>query len=176
MYLFCYFCRKLLNMKKITLILIVALMPTISFAQKEATDAEVAELTKKAVESLKMAFQVPSDIKSYDNVIWKLFPTINMWTFLKLNTRNGMIFQLQYDVQGKNRMESILNPTILAEGKDAIIGRFTLYPTQNSWTFILLDQIDGRAYQVQWSQDEKKRGIVPIVGVSFSYSNQPNTF
>lgn len=43
---------------------------------------------------------------------------------------------------------------------------FVVYPTQNIWTFILLDQIDGRAYQVQWSQDENKWAIIPIIGLS----------
>ena len=37
-----------------------------------------------------------------------------------------------------------------------------LYPTQNMWTFILLDQTDGRTWQVQWSTDYESRGILPI--------------
>lgn len=41
------------------------------------------------------------------------------------------------------------------------MGRFTLYPTQNVFTFILLDQIDGRMWQVQWStKAENMKGIV----------------
>lgn len=35
------------------------------------------------------------------------------------------------------------------------IGRFTLYPTENMYNFILLDQIDGDVYQAQWSMEEK---------------------
>ena len=45
-------------------------------------------------------------------------------------------------------------------------GRFFLYPTKNIYNFILLDQIDGRTWQVQWSYDENKRIIVPIGGSS----------
>ena len=41
-------------------------------------------------------------------------------------------------------------------------GRFTLYPTDNIWTFILLDQVDGNTWQVQWSNEEEKRGIFQI--------------
>lgn len=41
-------------------------------------------------------------------------------------------------------------------------GRFTLYPTNNIYNFILLDQIDGRMWQVQWSLKEKNRGLIPI--------------
>ena len=40
--------------------------------------------------------------------------------------------------------------------------RYKLYPTQNMWTFILLDTVDGRTWQVQWSQDEQNRFIIPI--------------
>ena len=40
--------------------------------------------------------------------------------------------------------------------------RFTLYPTQNIYTFILLDQIEGKTWQVQWSSDRENRAILPI--------------
>ncbi len=40
--------------------------------------------------------------------------------------------------------------------------RFALYPTQNIYTFILLDQVDGRTWQVQWSIDTYSRGVIPI--------------
>ena len=36
-------------------------------------------------------------------------------------------------------------------------GRFKLYPTKNSYNFILVDVIDGRTWQVQWNIDEDKR-------------------
>ena len=41
-------------------------------------------------------------------------------------------------------------------------GRFFLYPTQNVWNFILLDQLDGRVWQVQWSIEEKNRMVIRI--------------
>ena len=40
--------------------------------------------------------------------------------------------------------------------------RYRLFPTQNMYNFILLDQIDGYTYQVQWHGDEENRGVVPI--------------
>ena len=61
----------------------------------------------------------------------------------------------------------IINDENLAENKKSIVGRFTLYATDNMWTFILLDQIDGDTWQVQWSLEEDKRFIIPIS--SFSY-------
>lgn len=92
---------------------------------------------------------------------FKLFPTTNMWIFLKLDTSNGKVWMVQYSMEDKNRLEAPINYQPLASGTDAIPGRFNLYPTQNMWTFILLDEVDGRTWQVQWSLDGKE-GIVPI--------------
>lgn len=33
---------------------------------------------------------------------YKLFKTQNMWTFLKLDTRNGRVWQVQFSVKGEN--------------------------------------------------------------------------
>ena len=92
---------------------------------------------------------------------YKLFPTTNMWIFLKLDTARGIVSMVQYSMETKNRLEAPINLYPLATGSDAIPGRFNLYATQNMWTFILLDEVDGRTWQVQWSTDGKE-GIVPI--------------
>ena len=92
---------------------------------------------------------------------YKLFPTTNMWIFLKLDTSKGLVSMVQYSMEDKNRLEAPINYQPLASGTDAIPGRFNLYPTQNMWTFILLDEVDGRTWQVQWSTDGKEC-IVPI--------------
>ena len=92
---------------------------------------------------------------------YKLFPTENMWIFLKLDTSKGLVSMVQYSMEEKNRMEIPINYKPFALGTDAIPGRFNLYPTQNMWTFILLDEVDGRTWQVQWSTNGKE-GIVPI--------------
>ena len=97
-----------------------------------------------------------------DVVIYRLFPTQNTWTFIKLNTRNGQMWQVQYDVKGDNRMETYLNFVPLVAKEKELNGRFTLYSTQNIYTFILLDQLDGKLWQVQWSMEAKNRLIIPI--------------
>lgn len=97
-----------------------------------------------------------------DAVAYLLFPTENMWTFIKLNTRNGQMWQVQYDVEGDNRFEIYLNFVPLVSKEKEVNGRFNLYPTQNVHTFILLDQLDGKMWQVQWSMEAKERLIIPI--------------
>jgi hypothetical protein len=85
-----------------------------------------------------------------------------MWTFIKLNTRNGKMWQVQYDIEGDNRFETYLNLVPLVSKEKEVTGRFILYSTQNIYTFILLDQLDGKMWQAQWSIEAKNRLIIPI--------------
>ena len=92
-----------------------------------------------------------------------LYPTKNMWTFLKLDTSNGKIWQVQYSVKGEDyRFESKLNNIGLITEENGITGRFKLYPTENMYNFILVDTKVGTTYQVQWSTKPGKRMILPI--------------
>ena len=118
--------------------------------------------------SLNVSGQVPQDSTassevSQPNLDWayQLYPTQNMYTFLKLNTRNGRIWQIQYSLED-NRFESFLNIIPLVPEEDESNGRFELYPTENIYTFILLDRISGDTYQVQWSQEYSNRLVIPI--------------
>lgn len=85
-----------------------------------------------------------------------LYPTTNFYTFLKLDTRNGKIWQVQYSMD-KNEFEVPLNEkALITPGKP---GRFALYPTTNNWTFLLLDTMSGDVWHVQWSQEVGNRGL-----------------
>ena len=88
-----------------------------------------------------------------------LYPTTNIYTFLKLDTRNGVIWQVQYSMD-ENEFECILNDRELVTNGEP--GQFALYPTTNNWTFILLDTKNGDTWHVQWNQDKSKRGIYHI--------------
>lgn len=101
--------------------------------------------------------------QSYSAERFKLFPTQNIWTFIKLDTQTGQMWQVQYSVtDGDGRFEYDLNPNPLITAGEKVNGRFELYPTQNIYNFILLDRIDGKTWQVQWSFDEEHRAVVPI--------------
>ena len=93
---------------------------------------------------------------------YKLYPTTNMWTFIKLDTRNGKMWQVQFSIKGDDyRFETPLNTKeLITNGNKS--GRFELYPTQNMYNFILLDCINGKTWQVQWSSDLENRTIIPI--------------
>ncbi len=72
------------------------------------------------------------------------------------------MWQVQYDVKGNNRFETELNSISLVNEADEVNGRFMLYSTQNMYNFMLLDQIEGSVWQVQWSHDPEDRMIIPI--------------
>lgn len=98
-----------------------------------------------------------------ENPIYQLFPTRNYWTFIKLDTRNGKMWQVHFSVKDDGGDgELTLNSLPLVNEEKEVSGRFTLYPTENIYNFLLLDQIDGYVYQVQWSMEAKNRGIIPI--------------
>ena len=93
--------------------------------------------------------------------IYKLYPTRNMWNFLKLDTRNGKISIVQFSVEDDNKQfEYGLSDK--AQSDNTIPGRFILQPTENMYNFIMLDQVTGQTYQVQWNFDEDKRFVAPI--------------
>lgn len=94
--------------------------------------------------------------------LFRLYRTTNIWTFIELETTTGKMWQIQFDVSGNNRGSIVLNSQDLATGKDKRPGRFTLYPTSNLYTFILLDQVDGRTWQVQWGFEAGDRLVLPI--------------
>ena len=133
-------------MKKYLFILIMALAASFASAQVKNNDT----ISDKVITQ-------KNDVK------YQLFATQNMWNFIKLDTSTGQMWQVQYDVGGTNRMEVFLNVLpLLIHPSDEKNGRFTLYPTQNIYNFILLDQIDGRVWQVQWSTNAEKRLVIPI--------------
>lgn len=131
-----------MDMKKIITLLTIAIISLSCFAQSSSSKLP------KYSENPSAKFQ--------------LYPTQNMWNFIKLNTQTGEMWQVQYAIHhNNNRLGVVLNDIVLVSaGDEKVNGRFTLYPTENMYTFILLDTIDGRCWQVQWSNQSSNRGIV----------------
>jgi hypothetical protein len=101
------------------------------------------------------------NISTDSNVTYRLFSTRNMYTFIKLNTKNGQMWQVQWDTKS-NQIETPLSLITRVTKEEEKNGRFFLYPTTNIYNFILLDQLDGRAWQVQWNIEEKDRMVIRI--------------
>ena len=101
------------------------------------------------------------NISTDSTVVYRLFSTSNMYTFIKLNIRNGQMWQVQWSTESKYRFETTLSDVSRVNKDEEKNGRFFLYPTTNMYNFILLDQIDGREWQVQWGK-EAERMVIPI--------------
>jgi len=102
------------------------------------------------------------NISTDSTVVYRLFATRNMYTFIKLNTRNGQMWQVQWGTESKYQYENTLSDISRVTKDEERNGRFFIYPTTNIYNFILLDQVDGRVWQVQWSTEVKERMVIPI--------------
>jgi hypothetical protein len=93
---------------------------------------------------------------------YQLFPTTNIWTQILIDTATGRVWQVQFSL-GDNAPAGkwVINDSILLPlGSNPKNGRFTLYPTQNMYNFLLLDRQDSRIWQLQWSPEPENRGII----------------
>lgn len=97
---------------------------------------------------------------------FQLYPTQNMWSFLELNTITGQIYQIQFSMKSNERLYTTVNADSLNSSYQKYMeqdtGRFELYPTQNIYTFLLLDRKFGRVWQVQWGFKNEDRFIIRI--------------
>jgi hypothetical protein len=109
-----------------------------------------------------------------DDKHYNLYKTDNMYTFLKLDTRTGQIWQVHWSTEKDGRAVLPLSTEKLSS--DSKDGRFALFPTTNMYNFILLDTTDGRTWQVQWSFKEEQRMIVPIQMPSSNTSDEPSSW
>lgn len=106
-----------------------------------------------------------NDVKRFSvtqetKVPFRLYPTANAWNFLKLDTRTGQIWAVQFSTSSVSKtFEWKVADTPIESDKAENIGRFTLYPTTNNYTFILLDQFDGRCWQVQFDLDNSYNNL-----------------
>ena len=94
-----------------------------------------------------------------------LFPTRNNFIFLKLNTCNGEVYLVQFSLDKpesrfETKIESYLYP--LVSTKEESNGRFYLYPTANFFNYLLVDQIDGRVWQLQWGFKSADHKLIKI--------------
>lgn len=157
-------------MKKYIFIIFMALtLPYMCLAQSKpksqvATVRKAAEVAK--IDSLlQECRELRKDIFVYSSTKsrYKLYPTENIYTFLKLNTETGQIWQLQWSMEEEREGEVIINASNLKYSFDSGgTGSFELYPTKNMYTFILIEKDYGRKWHVQWGMDTKYRFIRQI--------------
>ena len=134
-------------------------------AQGVVTDsvAAVDDNTKKNIPKDTLFAYLDTYVSQLREPEYKLYPTDNMYTFLRLNTRTGQIKIVQWSTeQSKRFIYTLDNEIRISSWQEDICGRFILQKTDNIYNFILLDQIDGRCWQVQWNFDRDKCMVLRI--------------
>lgn len=150
-----------MKMKKVLLAMML-LLPGIGYARTKTLQAQLDSISA-TVDSI-LQEMASTSVKNMISNTYKLYPTENIYTFLRLNTSNGKIDQVQWNLDKDKEFITILNDVDLTYGISIgnHNGRFELYPTQNMYQFLLLDKTFGSLWHVQWGLDSKKRWIVPI--------------
>lgn len=90
---------------------------------------------------------------------YKLYQTDNIYTLLQLDTKTGMIEQVQWSLDSGNEGSVSINSDDLTYGYGYGSGSFELYPTKNMYQFILIDKTNGKKWHVQWGMESSKRWI-----------------
>jgi len=90
---------------------------------------------------------------------YKLYQTENIYTLLQLDTKTGMIEQVQWSLDSDNEGSVSINSDDLTYGYSYGSGSFELYPTKNMYQFILIDKTTGKKWHVQWGMESSKRWI-----------------
>ena len=94
---------------------------------------------------------------------FRLYKTKNTYNFIKLDTRTGQMEMVQWSTKSGGTFTYPLSiEKRVYSVEDEIPGRFTLYATTNFFNFVLLDQIDGRTWQVQWSTAPNDMMVIRI--------------
>lgn len=87
---------------------------------------------------------------------YKLYPTENIYNFLKLDTYTGIVEQVQWSLENEKEITVNINNEKLSWGSSSL---FELYPTKNIYQFLLLDKSNGRTWHIQWGMESQKRWI-----------------
>lgn len=118
---------------------------------------------KTATPQNKTVVQPKTEKTDYWEPKYAVYPTENLKIFIKLNTATGEMWLFQYTTDTRsNAFQVSLSTEDLSPDKGKKNGRFKLQPTKNMFNFILLDQIDGGIWQVQWNVDAEKRMVFRI--------------
>lgn len=157
-------------MKKLITILAVCLCCSVfgAKAQSNGPDGSILkDIFKSVVESPTvtldpMAMQYIDAI--YNQVVsgnprFKMYQTKHDYILLKLDTATGQVWMVQFGMGEKSsRRQIVVDDTSPLDGTEPEInGRFELYPTNNMYNFILIDNFVGTTYQVQWHTESNKR-------------------
>lgn len=142
-------------MRKLIVLFFLIFVSVSSYAQK----SEVSKNDSIIAIIPELLDDIAFRIRGLDR--YKLYPTENIYTLLKLDTSTGKIKQLQWSLNNSNELEVWINLDDLTFTQTGS-GTFELYPTKNMYQFILLNKVNGQAWHVQWGMEDSNRWIRKI--------------
>ena len=127
-------------MRNILIILLLTCLPFLGQAQNTGSQNVLDSIHIKVKDiSKQLAKQYVDGV--FSNT-YKLYKTENIYIFLRLNTSNGKIDQVQWNLDRDKEFITVLNDVDLTYGISIgnHNGRFELYPTQNMYLFLSYSQ------------------------------------
>ncbi len=154
-------------MKGFITLISILLCASSSYAQTRRNAQQPQKISTKAITDSLLRInnswleQIDFDISLKQR--YKLYQTENIHTFLELDTKTGIIKQVQWSLDSNNEGCVTINNEDLTYGLGYGSGSFELYPTKNMFQFILLDKTNGRKWHVQWGMETANRWIRRIL-------------
>ena len=150
-------------MRRFVTFTVVFLCATIGLAQTKQSDQQAPkDSVLNRIDSLVQITNAWLEQIELDHSLkqrYKLYQTENIYTLLQLDTKTGMIEQVQWSLDSENEGSVTINNDDLNYGFGHGSESFELYPTKNMYQFILLDKTSGRKWHVQWGMKTKERWI-----------------
>lgn len=148
-------------MKKIIL-LILLMIPVVVIGQSRDKKRNITDSILQRVDSIlvvgnALVNHIEEDLSLKNR--YKLYSTQNIYNFLELDTKTGIIKQVQWNLDSDKEGSLYINYEDLNMGEGFGSGTFELYSTQNIYQFILLDKVTGRKWHIQWGFGEGQRWI-----------------
>lgn len=149
-------------MKRLVIIFVVALFASSCFAQPKVNKSSTNDAVLNRIDSLVQMTNAWLEQIELDHSLknrYKLYQTENIYTLLQLDTKTGIIYQVQWNLDFNKEFCEPINDQDLTYGYGNGSGTFELYPTKNMYQFILLDKTNGRMWHVQWGMEKSKQWI-----------------
>ncbi len=157
-------------MKKLILLLFI---PLVSFSQEDIERYKVYETTNIYTSLLLDSatgkiWQLQIGLPDTDQLKTVLSDDVKAWTVEDLTEKHNDNMK-EWEEEYNSKPDSIVTAEDKAYWKPTTLdyklenwriaqnGRFKLYPTGNMYNYIMVDVIDGRTWQVQWSTKENER-------------------
>ncbi|MBE6324713.1 MAG: hypothetical protein E7074_07030 [Bacteroidales bacterium] len=143
-------------MKKVISILIVTL-GLISCSSSKSQEEENAANRVDSMLQVNNAWLEHIELDMSLKNRFKMYKTESLYNLLKLDTKTGKVWQVQWYLDDPNREGTwVINDSDLSMGEGYGSNSFELYPTNNIYQFILIDKTDGRMWHLQWGTGGNK--------------------